>query len=143
MDRRSVLTLGAAAGAGIIGPVLIPGLSLAKDPSRELHTPLAGGIFYTQERPGRWAKKAAGHLPLIERRGDRVRVTTRHPMTGYKHYIVKHMILDENFRYVREKVFDPGVDKPVSEYDISGMNRSLYAISMCNLHDTWINALKL
>ncbi len=143
MDRRSILRLGAAAGAGVIGPVIIPGLALAKDPSRELHTPLAGGIFYTRERPGRWAKKAAGHLPVIERRGDRIRVTTRHPMTGYKHYIVKHMILDENFRFVREKVFDPGADKPVSEYDISGMRRSLYAISMCNLHDTWVDALQL
>ena len=142
MDRRSILKLSAAAGAGLFGPVLIPGLSHA-DRVGEFQTPLAGGLFYTKERPGRWAKKAAGHLPIIERRSDRIRVTTRHPMTGYKHYIVKHMILDENFRYVREKVFDPGVDKPVSEYDISDLKRSVYAISMCNLHDTWISTLNL
>ena len=104
---------------------------------------LLARVGYTKERPGRWAKKAAGHLPVIERRGERIRVTTRHPMAGYKHYIVKHMILDENFRYVREKVFDPGADKPVSEYDISGLKRSVYAISMCNLHDTWISTLRL
>jgi len=142
MDRRSVIRLGAAAGAGLFGPVFIPGLSLA-DRFGEFQTPLAGGLFYTKERPGRWAKKAAGHLPVIERRGERIRITTRHPMVGYKHYIVKHMILDENFHYVREKVFDPGVDKPVSEYDITDLKRSVYAVSMCNLHDTWISTLQL
>ncbi|MEJ2119891.1 MAG: hypothetical protein P8Z76_04130 [Alphaproteobacteria bacterium] len=143
MDRRSVLNLGAVAGAGLFGPVIIPGLSMASTHFNEFQTPLAGGLFYTKERPGRWANKAAGHLPMIERRGDRIRVTTRHPMSGYKHYIVKHMILDENFHYVREKVFDPGVDKPISEYDISDLKRSVYAISMCNLHDTWISTLRI
>jgi superoxide reductase len=141
MDRRSILRLGAVTGAGLFGPVIIPGLSRAEK-FDEFQTPLAGSVFYTKEHPGRWAKKAPGHLPMIERRGDRIRVTTHHPMTGYKHYIIKHMLLDEDFHYVREKVFDPGADKPVSEYDISGLKRELYAISMCNLHDTWISTLR-
>jgi len=143
MDRRSILRIGAATGASVIGSATIPGLVFAAERFGELQTPLAGSIFYTKERPGRWAKKVAGHLPVVEQRGDRIRVTTRHPMTGYKHYIIKHMLLDENFKFVREKVFDPGADKPVSEYDISGLKRQLYAVSMCNLHDNWVSVLAL
>ena len=65
-------------------------------------------------------------------------------MTGYKHYIVKHMVLDENFQAMsarRSSIL--GVDKPVSEYDISGLRRTLFAVSLCNLHDTWVSELKL
>ena len=75
--------------------------------------------------------------------GSKVQVVTKHPMKGFKHYIVKHVILDQQFKYVSETVFDPNTDKPVSEYDVSKLNDVIYAVSLCNLHDAWVSALKL
>jgi len=63
-----------------------------------IKSPLAGSVFYTMDSPGRWAKKAVAHVPQIERSGDKIEVSTGHPMDGHVHYIVKHVVLDEKFR---------------------------------------------
>ena len=101
------------------------------------------GVYYTLSNPGRWAKKAKGHAPRLERTGNKIEVYTKHPMKGFKHYIVKHVILDRKFNYVTETIFDPGNDQPLSEYDVSKLDDTIYAVSLCNLHDAWVSALKL
>lgn len=143
MDRRSVLLMGLATTAGASGALLIPRGAQAAGKIEPLNSPLAGGLYYTKQKPGRWAKKAGGHVPRIVRLGGKVRVTTPHPMSGFKHYIVKHMILDEEFRYVSETLFNPASDKPVSEYDAGKLTGVVYAVSMCNLHDVWLSAVKV
>lgn len=146
MDRRHFVRLGlAGSAAGIFAPPAArAGTPSAGTPSVDPFTsPMAGGLYYTLEAPGRWAKKAKGHAPVIERNGGTVQVTTPHPMDGYVHYIVKHMILDENFQFVREVMFDPEKDAPISEHDLGGLKNTIYAISMCNKHDVWLGALKV
>ncbi|MFQ5776156.1 MAG: hypothetical protein ACE5GS_16685 [Kiloniellaceae bacterium] len=141
MDRRTFVRLGfAGTTAGLVAPRIASAGSAAFDPFK---TPLAGSLYYTANAPGRWAKKARGHTPLIERNGGTIQVTTPHPMDGFVHYIVKHMILDENFEFVREVGFHPEKDTPVSEHDVGGLGRVVYAVSMCNKHDVWLSALEL
>jgi superoxide reductase len=64
-------------------------------------------------------------------------------MNGFIHYIVKHVILDENLAFVRETMFNPETDSPVSEHDIGSLKNVVYAVSLCNKHDAWVNALEL
>lgn len=143
MDRRSVLLMGLAGAAGASGALAAPQRALAAGEIDPLISPLAGGLYYTKQKPGRWAAKAGGHVPRVARLGSKVRVTTPHPMSGFKHYIVKHVILDGEFRYVSETLFDPATDKPVSEYDAGKLSGVVYAVSMCNLHDVWLSAFRV
>lgn len=108
-----------------------------------LHGPLAGSVYYTAEAPGRWHKKVSGHLPSIEKSENKIEVTTGHEMRGFEHYIVKHTIFDENFILLSEKMFDPSRDIPVSTHDISGIKNIIFAMSVCNKHDAWLNALEI
>jgi superoxide reductase len=124
----SALTLPQAASAGSSDPMM---------------SPLAGSLFYTNDMPGRWAGKEGGHVPSIERNGNAIEVTTGHEMNGFEHYIIKHVILDDRLQFVREQMFDPEKDAPVSEHDISSLQRVVYAVSLCNKHDAWLNTLKL
>lgn len=143
MNRRSILLLGLTTAAGATSALAVPrGVSAAEkiDP---LNAPFAGGLYYTKQKPGRWASKAGGHVPRIVRLDGKVRVTTPHPMSGFQHYIVKHVILDEKFRYVSETLFDPQTDKPMSEYDAGKLTGTLYAVSMCNLHDVWLSTFRV
>ena len=109
MNRRSfirVSTLGAVTG------IMAPTVVLASTAS------MAGGVYYTKEAPGRWSKKIGSHLPIIEVSGKKIQVTTPHGMTGYDHYIVKHMILNDKFEFIDEKMFDPTQDKaPISQFE--------------------------
>ncbi len=140
MERRGILRLGLA---GAAGSLFLPRAILAAGHGNATHSPMAGGVYYTRRNPGRWAKKIGGHLPTIEREGNKIEVTTGHPMKGFQHYIVKHMILDENFRFVAETRFDPLKDTPMSSHDISKLRKTVYVASMCNIHDVWLNALYL
>ena len=137
-NRRNIMKLGLV---GAISTLVVPSRVFAA-PSA-LASPLAGAIFYTHDKPGRWAGKEGAHTPMIERDGATIEVTTGHPMDGYNHYIVKHIILDRNLGFVREVMFDPMNDSPVSRHDISGLNDLVYAVSLCNKHDAWLNALEL
>lgn len=142
MNRLGFIRLGLI---GISTGILAPKLALAgpKD------DPKAGGVYYTSTAAGRWADKVGGHLPKItvEKMGGtdlKVKVVTTHPMDGYKHYIVKHQLLDKNFKFIAEKRFDPTQDdEPVSEFTLQNYRGSLYAISMCNIHDLWLNSVQV
>ncbi len=131
MNRRNfirVSTLGAATG------MMAPTVALASTVS------MAGGVYYTKEAPGRWSKKIESHLPIIEVSGKKIQVTTPHGMTGYDHYIVKHMILNDKFEFIDEKMFDPTQDKaPISQFDLGNYSGRIHVLSACNKHDTWLN----
>ena len=139
MDRRSFIRLAVAgSAAGIIAPEIV--LAGSKKIS---NNPMSGGIFYTKDSPGRWAKKAGPHSPIIQTSSGKggliVDVVTSHPMKGYKHYIVKHMLLDKDFNFIDEKVFDPMKDSPVSQFTLKSHSGPIYALSVCNLHDSWLS----
>ena len=126
----------AATGASVVAPRLV--LASAAE------SPMAGGVYLTEGAPGRWSKKILSHLPNIEveklDQGARVQVHTRHTMEEFDHYIVKHILLDKDFAFVDEKVFHPLTDKePVSEFDVGGYSGRIHVLSVCNLHDTWLN----
>ncbi len=107
---------------------------------------MAGGVFYTKDAPGRWAKKAGGHLPQLEIAsldGEvLLKVMTPHEMRGFEHYIVKHVVLNQNYRFIAEKLFDPRKDKvPMSEFKLGGFKGRVHVLSVCNKHDTWLNQI--
>jgi superoxide reductase len=134
MQRRDFIRLSVAGSAvGIIAPKL----ALARSSS------MAGGVYYTKEAPGRWSKKAAGHLPTIEvlkGSGKKIKVVTPHEMKGYEHYITKHVVLDKDYGFIAEKIFDPSTDKaPISEFSLGDYSGRIHVLSVCNLHDTWLN----
>jgi len=134
MDRRSLLKfslLGATAAT-------IPNVVLAS----KMAAP-AGGIYYTKIAPGRWAKKVGGHFPMVEKiSGGKVKVVTGHAMDGYKHYIVKHIVLDKDNNFLAEKMFDPMKDKaPISTFDLGSYKGEIKVLSVCNKHDTWVNSI--
>lgn len=108
--------------------------------------PMAGGLYYTSAAPGRWAKKAAGHAPVVNvtktPKGTSIKVITPHEMKGYEHYIVKHIVLDKDYQFIAETVFDPTKDKsPISEYNLGEYTGVVNVLSVCNLHDTWLSVV--
>jgi superoxide reductase len=140
MDRRQLIRLGfAGAATGIIAPKL----ALARSCDN-----MAGGLYYTEQVPGRWSKKASGHLPNIEAsknsNGVVLHIVTAHGMSGYEHYIVKHVVLDKNFNFIAEKMFDPTIDKiPVSDISIGQYKGAVNVLSVCNKHDSWLNTVEV
>lgn len=139
MERRDFIHFTvASAGASLIAPALT--LAAGDDQataSRE--------IYYTKEAPGRWAGKVATHLPTIEitKAGDTstVNIVTPHEIKGYEHYIVKHVLLDKNYKFIDEHLFDPTKDSAaVSTFTLKNYSGALYALSLCNKHDLWLNS---
>jgi len=142
MDRRSFIRIGmAGAATSIIAPKIILASSLGKKIS---DNEMAGGLFYTKDSPGRWAKKAGSHSPIIEKTFDGVRVVTGHQMKPNKHWIVKHMLLDSDFNFIADNIFDPNKDKSaISDFALSGQEGAIYALSVCNLHDSWLTVIEI
>ena len=141
MERRGFINLGLVGG---IGSLLLPGVALAGNDQKNM----AGGVFYTKQNPGRWSKKIAGHLPNIKIERDNgkvtVQVSTAHGMDGYKHYIVKHVMLDQNFNFLDENMFDPMKDKiPTSTFTLENYKGNIHVLSMCNKHDVWLNSINI
>jgi superoxide reductase len=141
MDRRQFIRLGlVGVGSSIVAPKIVLG-GVAKQQ-------MAGGVYHTAGAPGRWDKKVSSHLPNIEvqKQGDGaiVKVLTRHTMEKYEHYIVKHMLLDKDFQFVEEKMFDPLNDKePASEFVLENYSGAIHVLSVCNIHDTWMNVAEV
>lgn len=137
MDRRHFVRLGlAGSAAGLVLPTVT-----AHAEADALATPLAGGFYYTKEKPGRWAEKAAGHSPVVEVSGKLVLVTTPHEMKGHEHYIVKHLLLDAKMNVLGETLFDPAKDNAaISQYELKDFSGAAYALSLCNKHDLWVTA---
>ncbi len=134
MNRRAFIRIGmAGAATGIITPEIA--LANQKTDSDSM----AGGVYYTKESPGRWTKKAESHSPVVEKTNTGIRVVTGHPMKQGEHWIVKHVLLDHNFNFISENIFDPEKDKaPISNFGLPGQSGAIYALSVCNLHDTWL-----
>jgi superoxide reductase len=136
MERRNFMRLVlAGSGAALIAPRTL----LAGIPEQSL----AGSVYYTADAQGHWAGKAKTHVPLIEVKksgaASTIQVVTPHEMKGYEHYIVKHILLDKDFKFLNEKIFDPTKDtSPLSTFPIGDYSGALYALSVCNLHDTWL-----
>jgi len=123
------------AAAGIVAPTSV----IASEPSPSM----AGGVYFTKESPGRWSKKVGGHLPVVEvtkKEGSTsIKVVTPHEMKGVEHYIVKHVVLNDKFEFIAEKMFDLAVDKaPISEFDLGSYTGRVNVLSVCNKHDTWL-----
>jgi len=139
MDRRNFMRLAAiGAGTGVVAPKLAQAKS----------APKAGGLYYTKEVPGRWNKKVGSHLPSVEvskdSKGAVIKVTTAHGMNAYGHYIVKHIVLDDNYQYLDEHMFDPAKDKAaVSQFSLGSYRGKLHVLSVCNKHDTWLNSVSV
>jgi superoxide reductase len=141
MNRRRFIGFGVA---GVGGAVLAakPALAGVNESS------MAGGVYYTAEAPGRWSKKVLSHLPEVEvvkqEQGAVVRVRTRHLMEKYDHYIIKHVVLDSDYTFVAEKSFNPLEDEePQSEFVLGDYSGRIYVLSVCNLHDTWMNSAEV
>ena len=105
--------------------------------------PLAGNIYYTKHKPGRWSKLINSHVPILNVHSNTLEVSTPHEMKGYDHFIIKHIILDNKLNFISEKIFDPSKDFPISKHNISGYDHELYALSICNKHDAWLNMIKI
>ena len=135
MDRRSFIRLSAlGATTGIIAPATV----LASSSS------MAGGVYYTKDAPGRWSKKVGGHLPIIEVSGNTIQVTTPHGVDGYEHYIIKHVVLNDKFEFVSEKMFNPiNNEAPVSQFSLGDYSGRIHVLSVCNIHDTWLNIAEI
>lgn len=142
MNRRSFIRIGmAGAATGIIMPQAV--LASASN-QKLLSNKMAGGVFYTKEFPGRWKKKAGSHSPIMEKAGDSVRIVTGHPMKANDHWIIKHVLLDSDFNFVTEHVFDPNQDKAaISSFSLAGQKDVVYGLSVCNKHDTWLTVLEI
>jgi len=137
MERRDFIRLSVAGvGAGIIAPQVLA--ETEKQPT------ISSDIYYTKTSPGRWSGKVATHLPTIEasKEGAKtiVKVVTAHEMKGYEHYIVKHVLLDKNYKFLNEHLFNPLEDKvPLSTFTLENYSGTIHALSLCNKHDLWLN----
>jgi len=129
MDRRDVLKGVVAAVA--VAAVQRSGVAQAAEPEWP-------GVVYTAEKPGKWAGKAAGHLPKIAVNGQEVTITTTHGMSE-AHFIVRHTLVLADGTVAGEKVFTPKDEKAVSTHQLpQGYKGVFYATSFCNMHDLWV-----
>lgn len=143
MDRRKALKVAVFGGAAVsVGTPLWAASTSMSEVSRSL----AGKLYYTEDHPGRWKGKAKGHAPRVKVETDGtdqlVKIVTAHPMS-FEHHIVKHILLDRRLDLLGEQVFDISFDLPQSQFSLSGYRGRLYALSVCNLHDTWISELEV
>lgn len=138
MERRNFFKL---SGVGFAASLLYPNLVLAKNAKL---SPV-NDIYYTKEFPGRWKDKIAGHLPSIgiEKSGAKItiKIVTSHEMKGCEHYIVKHVLLDKNYKFIDEHPFIPEKDNAaISTFTLDNYSGAIYALSLCNKHDLWLNS---
>ena len=141
MNRRFFLKQTSVLGLTALSSIYAPKSVYAE--TNIMNSPLAGSVFYTESNPGRWNKKIKGHLPTFSLTEQMLEITTGHEMNGYEHYIIKHVLFDEKFNFLREVMFNPVSDAPISNHDISGLNNKVYALSLCNKHDAWINSFRI
>jgi superoxide reductase len=150
MNRRSFVRLGIV---GVTSSIFIPKIVLSKASETEkisqsleaINNPvMAGGLYYTKDSPGRWEKKAGSHSPILSKTDSGIRVLTAHPMNEGDHWIIKHVLLDSDFKFIEENIFDPEKDKAAkSEFKLTDQKGVVYALSVCNKHDTWVNVLEI
>ena len=141
-DRRDFIkaSLAAAAAAAVYGA----DQALACRPGCMMKGAMPGGIIYTKDNPGRWAKKVGSHLPQVTVDGRKVTIETRHGMSE-KHYIVRHTLVTDSGEVIGEKTFYPTDEKAVSTFELPEKCscKMLFATSFCNLHDLWVAPVEL
>jgi superoxide reductase len=146
MDKRSFLRL-TLAGGGL--SIFVPKAVHAALMESPLKSKLAGGMFFTEEALGRWNKGTASHhVAQIEKQAGggktQLHVASAHPMDGLDHFIVKHQLLDQDLKFMQEHLYKPTVDKkPEHIFDLGNHHGAVYAITMCNVHDVWINMIEV
>ncbi len=142
MNRRSFIRISMA---GAATSIFTPEIVLASTNQEISKSNMAGGIYYTKASPGRWAEKAGSHSPIIQKTNAGLRVVTGHPMILHEHWIIKHVLLDQDFNFITENVFNPHKDKEaISDFAKSEMAvAAAYALSVCNKHDTWVTAIDI
>lgn len=142
MDKRDFIRVSVA---GVAGALFVPRVLMAGMVEPALKTKLAGGVYHTDVAFGRWNKKISElHLAETSKHGHDLHVISHHPMPGYQHYIVKHELLDANFNFITEHRYDPTkVKTPETTFNIKGHKGLIYVMTMCNVHDVWINATEV
>jgi len=142
MDKREFIRIGAA---GVAGGLFVPRDLMAGMVEPALKTKLEGGVYHTDEAFGRWNKGVAEHhLPALEKSGGSLHVATHHPMGSYGHYIIKHEVMDAQFKFMNEHLYNPTTDaKPETTFDLGGHSGLVYVLTMCNVHDVWLNAIEV
>jgi superoxide reductase len=146
MDKRSFMRLGII---GSTAGVILPKSVYAAAMDMGLNSKFAGGVYQTLEAYGRWTKELAGlHLPHLEKQmsggATHLHVASHHPMVGYKHYIIKHELLNADFHFMHEHSYNPAVDKaPASQFDLGSYRGAVYVMTICNIHDVWLNMIEV
>jgi len=107
---------------------------------------LEGVLVFTKEKPGRWIDKVGSHLPSMTllRKDEKIIITvmTMHEMQS-EHFIVKHLLLDQHFSLIGEKIFLPQSHQVAQSVHFleSSYQGVLFAVSICNKHDVWLESL--
>ena len=131
-NRRDFLKAGVAVTAG--------SLVLGALPAASAGSGFPAGLIYSAAAPGRWAGKQGSHAPQVERDGDRITITTAHPMSQ-AHYIVRHTLIAANGETLGEKTFFPSDKRAVSVFTVPAGQQVRYATSFCNKHDFWVTEI--
>ena len=125
-------------GSLLMAGALVVGGSASAFASPEAYP---SGIVYTKDNPGKWANKVGSHAPEVKIDGEKVTLTTRHPMSE-KHYIVRHTLVSSDGKVLGSKTFYPSDKEAVSTYKLpSNSGSKLYATSFCNRHDFWVTEI--
>jgi len=138
ISRRRVI---AGSGVALLASATQPAAA-AENSMKDALRALAGKVFYSNDRPGRWKGKEEGHVPLIKidkaENSVLIRAATNHPMQP-NHNVIKHILMDADLNFIQEQVFDQQFDMPRSRFELNGYKGRIYVGSLCNLHDNWIN----
>jgi superoxide reductase len=146
MDKRSFLRL-TLAGSSL--SIFAPKAVYAAVMESPLKSKLAGGMFFTEDALGRWNKgTATHHIAQIEKQTTggktQLHVASAHPMDGLDHFIVKHQLLDRDLKFMQEHLYKPTMDKkPEHVFDVGNHHGVVYAITVCNVHDLWVNMIEV
>lgn len=131
MQRRQFVTSALAATAA--AAALTRG-AVAED------APQWTNVVFTEDDPGHWKGVEKLHVPLVKVDGNKLTVTTPHPMSE-AHYIVSHTVVLDGGKYLDRKTFN-WKDQPTSEHTLpDGYKGMVTVTSTCNLHDWWVKTV--
>ncbi|PLX09623.1 MAG: hypothetical protein C0598_11800 [Marinilabiliales bacterium] len=134
--RKFLKTTLVVAGGMAITPAAMAAKKSTKNDSTK-------GIIYTKDDPGMWDEKVDSHAPIVEREGNKVTLTTDHPMSA-RHYIVRHTLVTDDGQVIGSETFYSNFPEAVSSYEIpEGYKGKLYATSFCNKHDFWVTEFEV
>jgi superoxide reductase len=142
MNKRDFIRFGIAGSAA---GIFVPKEALAAGMDKVIGSKLAGGLYYTEHAFGRWNKGLADHhLPHLEKQGSQLHVATAHPMNAWGHYIIKHQLHDHGLKFMQEHLYNPTTDaKPETTFDLGKHRGIVYVMTMCNVHDVWLNMIEV